>query len=362
MKHEHRPFLLGANEVRIGGRVPGIASVVHDPDGWVWALLAALDGTHTTEQVISDMARRFPDHAAADVRTALDELDAQGHLEDAAEPPPTDLSPSEQDRYSRGRALWRWMSRTPGAGSWAAQSALRSARVVVVGVGGVGSTAALALVASGVGQVHLVEPDVVELSNLNRQLIYTERDLGRHKAVAAVRRLRAHNREVRVTGERTAVDGPDVLRRLAAKCDVLLMAADTPSQIRSWTNRACRDTGTAWVHGGYHGPQVNVGVFRPGTGPCYDCARRANQEHIESLPITPWPGGIGSTAVNAANAVSSGIAGHLAAHAAMSLVTGVPALPVNREYGFNLVTLLDNVALGVEGPRADCPTCGRGVV
>ncbi|NUT53574.1 MAG: dinucleotide-utilizing protein [Saccharothrix sp.] len=347
VKYEHRPVRLGEDRVQIGGWVHGVGAIIPD-------------GTRTVDQVVAHLVHHIPQLPAVEVGNAIGQLWHAGYLEDAAAAEPSELSAAERERYGRGRALWRWMDLAPRTTTWDAQLALRQARVTVVGVGGVGSTAALALAVSGVGALHLIEPDVVELSNLNRQILYTEQDLGRPKVDAAVRRLRAHNSEVWVTGERLSVDGPGALRRLAAWCDVLLMAADVPQEIRSWTNRACLDTGTAWVHGGYHGPRVNVGIFRPGTGPCYDCARTANLERLAAEPpITQWPAQASTDVVHAANVVTAGMAGSLAAHAVMSLITGAPALPVNREYGVNLVTLQDTFALGVEEPRADCPACGR---
>jgi molybdopterin/thiamine biosynthesis adenylyltransferase len=250
------------------------------------------------------------------------------------------------------------MDRTPRRSSWDTQLLLHGARVVVIGVGGVGCTAAQTLVVSGVGYVHCVEPDVVELSNLNRQILFTERDLGRSKADAAVGRLRAYNSEVRVTGARSAIDGPAALRTLATAFDVLLLAADQPPEIRSWANQACEATGTAWVHAGYHGPQVGCGLYRPGAGPCYDCARVAERERRAGLPPRTFSASAGKAGVHAANAVSAGVAGQLAAHATLSLITGAPALRTNCEFGLNLVTLQDSFALGPESPRPDCPTCG----
>ncbi|NUT94428.1 MAG: dinucleotide-utilizing protein [Saccharothrix sp.] len=360
IKLEHLPVRHGEDRIRIGGIVPGIATEVADPDGWVWALLAALDGGRTVDQVVADLVRLFPAHAEDEVREAVEDLVREGYVENAAEALPEGLSAHERERYGRGRALHRWMDRTPRLTSWDTQLLLRRSGVVVVGVGGVGSTAALALVASGVGRVHCVEPDVVELSNLNRQVLYTEADLGRPKVEVAVDRLRAHNSHVRVTGERCTVVGPESLRRLAVGFDVLLLAADTPREIRSWANRACLDTGTAWVHGGYKGPQVNIGRYEPGAGPCYDCAYAAERDRLSAQPArTAMAAASGAQRPQASNAVTAGIAGSLAAHAVMSLLTGAPRLRVNCEFGFNLATLQDSRALGPEQRREDCPTCGH---
>jgi molybdopterin-synthase adenylyltransferase len=358
IKLELRPVRFADGRIRIG-EIKGIVNTVIDPAGWMWALLDALDGTRTIEQVVADVVHAFPHRPTVDVYAAVGDLVLAGYVENAAEPVPEGLSAAELERYGRGRLLLRWMDRTPRSTSWDTQLLLRQARLVVVGVGGVGSTAALALVMSGVGHVHCVEPDMVELSNLNRQVLFTERDIGRAKVDVAVERLSAHNRDVAITGERLVVDDPAVLRGLAARFDVVVLAADQPSEIRSWANQACLETGTAWVHGGYHGPQVSIGLYRPGDGPCHDCLY-AERDVWEATrpPRTAWSPGVGIPRPHAVNAVTAGIAGNLAAHAAMSLITGVPALRTNCQYGYNLVTLHHARVIGPIEPSPRCPTCG----
>lgn len=358
IKPEHLPVRHGHDRVRIGGTIRGIAADIVDPDGWVWALLEALDGSRTTDQVITDLVRLHPRRSGTDIREAIDDLVRAGYVEEASDPAGCGLTATERERYARSRALFRWMDRTPRPSGWDVQLLLRQSRIAVIGVGGVGCAAALALVASGVGYVHCVEPDVVELSNLNRQTLFTEHDIGRPKVEAALDRLRAHNSDVEVTGDRRTIDGPPALRDLALRFDVLVLAADRPGEIRSWTNKACHATGTCWVHAGYHGPQVVTGLYRPGTGPCHDCARTAERERQAGLTTTLSTSAGRTARPHAANAVSAGIAGHLAAHAALSLLTGVPALRTNCEFGFNLVTLDDSHAVGPAAPRPDCPTCG----
>ncbi|UJW32571.1 ThiF family adenylyltransferase [Saccharothrix sp. AJ9571] len=359
IKFEHRPVRYDDGLVRIGGNVPGIARGLRDPDGSVWALLALLDGSRTVGQIVAELAHRFPARTPREVKEAIGDLNDAGYLEDASE---TELSEFERERYSRSRAFWRSVDRTPGRGRWDAQLRLRQARVVVIGVGGAGCEAALALVMSGVGQLHCVDPDVVEVSNLNRQVLFTEQDLGRAKVDAALDRLRRHNSHVDVTGTREQVEGPEQVRALAVACDVVLVAADQPSagQIRSWTNQACQATGTAWVHSGYDGPQVSVGMYRPGAGPCYDCARAAEQYRLSVVsPRTAWAPAEPMEREHPATASSAKLAGALAAHAVMSLITGVPALPVDQVYGMNMVSLRGYEPLRLEQPWPGCPTCGH---
>ncbi|MGW4127269.1 ThiF family adenylyltransferase [Amycolatopsis japonica] len=358
IKFEHRPVQHHDGLVRIGGNTPGTTQGIPDPDGSVWALLALLDGSRTVGQIADELACRFPAYTPAEVSEALDKLNTAGYLEDASE---VELTEYERERYSRSRAFWRAVDRTPGRRSWDAQLRLRQARVVIVGIGGAGGAAARSLVMSGVGQLHCVDADVVELSNLNRQGLFIEQDLGRPKVEAALERLRQVNSHVEVTGSREHIEGPDQLRALAVACDVLLMAADQPSasEIRSWTNQACYATGTAWVHSGYDGPRASVGVFRPGTGPCYDCVRAAEQ-HRRSVvsPRIAWAPGVSMTREHAATAATAAIAGGLAADAVERLIIGVPGLPVNQEYGLVLGTSRGYETLRLEQSWPDCPTCG----
>ncbi|MBM7774915.1 molybdopterin/thiamine biosynthesis adenylyltransferase [Actinokineospora baliensis] len=339
IKIEHRPVRLGADVVHLG-----TVAAVADPEGWVWALLELLDGTRTVGEIAVELGDR-PESA---VRAAVSELWARGHLLDADAPTPPELTPGELERYKAGASFTDWVDDQPRTSRWAAQLLLKQSRVVVLGVGGVGGTVAWALAASGVGHVHCVDHDVVALSNLNRQLLYTESDLGRLKVEVAVERLRARNTDIEVTGEARRIDGPAAVRALATRFDVVVLAADTPGEIVDWVNEVCLETGTAWVRGGYHGPQLSVGVFRPGAGPCHSCL---HAEQDTAVPEVPWSPGAGVPVPHSANAISTGITGLMAADAVRALITGVPAIRTNCHYGHNLLGGWEVRGLDASGPH-----------
>jgi molybdopterin/thiamine biosynthesis adenylyltransferase len=337
------------------GAVPGLAFDVADPDGALWALVVLLDGSRTFEQLILDLPPAF---LVEDVLLALGDLYGTGHLEDAAEPEPAELTEAERERYSRGRELYRWRDREPRTSSWAAQLALKRARVLVVGLGGVGGFVALALALSGVGRLHCLDRDVVSRSDFNRHVLFTEQDLYEPKAHAAVRHLRARNSTVHITGARRDVDGPETLAAIVAGFDVVVLAADSPPEIVSWTNRVCHDAETRWVWCGYDGPLMTVGVYQPRTGPCYDCARTAKEEFLAGEPPrTEWPPAAGIDPPHAASIVTVAMAGSLAADAVIGLLAGVPAVQVNRLHQLNLDRREFTLA-GPDTPHPDCPTCG----
>ncbi|MGH3341981.1 MAG: HesA/MoeB/ThiF family protein [Carbonactinosporaceae bacterium] len=354
VKPEHRPYRLADGTIRIGGCVYGTAGEVEDPTGAVWTLLEAMDGTRDVEDLVAHVLARHPAEVADNVSSAVTDLCHSGYVEDAAPERPGEFADRELVRYARGQRFYQWIDLVPRSHPWHAQTRLRAATAAVVGLGGTGSVAALALAGSGVGHLHCVDMDAVELSNLNRQALYTEDDIGRSKVDAAVARLRLVNSDIEVTGQHLEVQGPADLAALADQADVLLLAADQPPEIRMWTNQACLRQQTPWVDSGYHGPQVTATAYVPGEGPCYQCMLTGARHDEPELWAGDHAGRLGGKAVSA---VSGGLSGHLAAHLVMALITGAPPVDNGTVYGFNLIALGHHFALTYPR-RDDCPACG----
>lgn len=360
VKPEHVPYRIAGGRVRIGGVVFGIAAEVSDPTGALWSALQAMDGTRTVGDVVGVVRRAHPDCPPGAVRAWIEQLTARGYVEDAATAEPADMTGRERVRHDRARRFFRWIDLTGSADAWRAQRALRDARVCIVGVGGTGGHAALALAASGVGRLHLVDGDVVELSNLGRQVIYTEADIGRSKVDSAADRLAALNSDITITTDRHTVASADDMAVLAAGCDVLLLAADSPRDTRAWANLGCLAAGTAWVDAGYHGPLVQVGIYRPHQSACWVCVREVERERHAAVGARPDDVVTARRATaNAVGAVSAGVSGQLAAHAVMSVITGVPPIPAGRVHTVNLYDLAAPPLVLAGHRRLDCPACGQ---
>lgn len=354
VKPQHLPFRVDGGPIRIGGMVGGIASEIDDPTGSVWSLLESMDGTRSIGQIVRDVIGRHPQETEGDVRDAIADMIDSGYIEDAASPDPAELSDRERERYSRSRNYFRWLDLVPRANTWEPQVALRRARVTIAGIGGTGGFAATALAASGVGHLHVVDSDTVELSNLNRQVLFDEGDIGTAKVHAGVRRLQRLNSDISVTGECVRLREEDMLP-LARDCDVLLLAADDPVELKLWTNRACLTAGRPWVDVGYHGPQAAVGTYIPGTTACWECVRAADQEqHPLAVDLATFR----PCADNAVSATSAGLSGILAAHAVITLVTGVPRVAAGQVQAINLVQLNCPFVISSDR-RPDCPGCGQ---
>jgi molybdopterin/thiamine biosynthesis adenylyltransferase len=169
------------------------------------------------------------------------------------------FSDDEVERYARHLVL----REVGGAG----QQALAKSRVLIVGAGGLGSPAALYLAAAGVGVLGLADPDIVSLSNLQRQVLFTTADLDRSKVQVAKARLQALNPHVAVEALETRVDAANA-QTLVAAYDLVLDGVDDFAT-RFIINSACVETGRPLVSGAIGRWTGQVGVFAG--RPCYRC-------------------------------------------------------------------------------------------
>ncbi|MFL1431605.1 MULTISPECIES: TOMM precursor leader peptide-binding protein [unclassified Nocardiopsis] len=170
------------------------------------------------------------------------------------------------DRYSR-HALFYELS---GADAVKVQPRLARARVVLLGCGGIGSLVAAALATAGVGDLVLVDADHVELSNLTRQFLFTEADIGLPKAEVLARELRRRNRDCRVLPVvRDIGDGAD-LEHLPDG-DLVVVSADSPG-LTGMVNAHCVRSGTPWLNACYVNDIAVWGpLVVPGVTGCWDC-------------------------------------------------------------------------------------------
>jgi len=173
------------------------------------------------------------------------------------------MTPEQSERYARHVLM-------PQIGE-AGQARLLDARVLIVGLGGLGSPASMYLAASGVGRLALCDYDFVELSNLQRQIVHTTADVGRDKVESARDTLAALNPDVGITTLPWALDEEELEAEVAAS-DVVVDACDNFTT-RFTMNAACLRTGTPLVSAAAVRMEAHVTVFDPRepSSPCYRC-------------------------------------------------------------------------------------------
>ena len=225
-------------------------------------------------------------------------------------PPHAPLTPDELQRYHRHLIL-------PEVGE-DGQRRLKSARVLLVGAGGLGSPAALYLAAAGVGHLGVVDADDVELSNLQRQVLHDTESVGRSKVDSAAMRLRAINPHVEVGTHRTRLTSANALALLDAY-DVIVDGSDN-FPTRYLINDACVLLAKPNVYGSVLRFEGQASVFSAGDGPCYRCLFRE----------PPPPGLVQSCAESGVLGVVPGLVGVVQAAEAIKLITGIGEPLVGR--------------------------------
>ena len=173
------------------------------------------------------------------------------------------MSLSEYDRVRYQRQIM-----IPGFGE-RAQLRLKSATALIAGLGGLGSPLALYLAAAGVGHLKLVDMDDVELSNLNRQVLHWDEDVGKAKVTSASQKVRKINPTTRVDGFDLAIDDKNVFE-LTKNCDVILDAMDNFA-VRYVLNAAAVAHRVPLIHGAVYGYEGRLANVVPGKTACLEC-------------------------------------------------------------------------------------------
>jgi molybdopterin/thiamine biosynthesis adenylyltransferase len=245
---------------------------IEQPDAAARGLLSALDGTRTVPELEAEFG-------GGRVGEALAVLADAELIDDAAD----DERVSARTRARHDRQL-RYFSEVGGASvaPFEYQRRLHDARVVMLGVGGLGSWASYALVCCGVGELVLVDHDRVEESNFNRQILYRESDIGRAKVEAAAEALGGFDSSCRiVTVERMLAGVGDVVA-LVEDADLVVNSADwPPHDIERWVNAACFAAGVPSITMSHSPPVGRVApLYVPGETGCFECQEASYRERF----------------------------------------------------------------------------------
>jgi bacteriocin biosynthesis cyclodehydratase domain-containing protein len=323
--------------------------VIEQPDDAARSLLAALDGSRSTDQLEREFGR-------AVVRDAIRALAEVSLVEDAADD--ERLSLRERVRYDRQLRYFGDLA-TAGTAVSEYQQRLRGARVAMLGVGGLGSWASYALACCGVGELVVVDGDRIEESNFNRQILYRERDVGRLKAEVAAEALAAFDSACRVTAVPRRLESEADVREVIEGTDFVVNGADWPAHdIERWVNSACFAAGVPSITMSHSPPVARVGpMYVPGDTGCFACQEttyRAGHplydELVEQRRGRPSPAAT-------LGPVCAFVGGQVALETLHQLTGLVRPVSLGMAYIYDLRTMH---VTREEVPRlAGCDVCGR---
>ncbi len=246
------------------------------------------------------------------------------------------LNAEEMQRYSRHLIL-------PEVGL-DGQKKLKAARVLCIGAGGLGSPVAMYLAAAGVGTLGIVDYDVVDYSNLQRQILHGTPDVGRPKLQSAKDRLKALNPHVDVQTFESALTSDNALQ-LFKDFDVIVDGTDN-FPTRYLVNDACVLTGKPNAYGSIFRFEGQASVFATKEGPCYRCL----------YPEPPPPGLVPSCAEGGVLGVLPGIVGCIQANETLKLILGIGEPLIGRFLVFDALRMKFRELKLRKDP--DCPVCG----
>ena len=248
----------------------------------------------------------------------------------------TELSPKELSRYARHLSL-------PEVGRQG-QTRLKNSRVLIVGVGGLGSPVALYLAAAGVGTLGLVDFDEVDITNLQRQILHGTEEIGKPKLESAKRRISSVNPNVQIVKHSCRLDSHNALE-IMENYDVVVDGTDN-FPTRYLVNDACVLLGKPNVYGSIFRWEGQVSVFAKDDGPCYRCLFRE----------PPPPGLVPNCAEAGVLGVLPGVVGSLQALEVIKIILGEGDSLVGRLLIFDALELKWREVKLKRNP--DCPVCG----
>lgn len=226
------------------------------------------------------------------------------------------------------------------------QEKLRRAVVLCLGAGGLGSPVLMYLAAAGVGTIRIVDDDIVDLTNLHRQLLYTDADIGRPKAEAAAEKLRTIRPGINAETHRTRFLAANAMT-LAAGCDLIIDGSDNFST-RYLSNDTAVLQGIPNVYGSIFRYEGQASVFAPCLGgPCYRCL----------FPTPPAPGTVPTCAEGGVLGVLPGLIGMIQATEAIKLLSGTGEPLTGRMVHVDTRTMRFRELRLRRDPH--CPACGE---
>jgi adenylyltransferase/sulfurtransferase len=251
--------------------------------------------------------------------------------------PADDLTVDEVRRYSRHLII-------PEVGK-TGQRRLKNAKVLVVGAGGLGSPALLYLAAAGVGTLGVIDFDVVDESNLQRQIIHGQSDIGRPKAVSAMESIREVNPLVNVVLHEERLDSDNAMQ-IFEPYDLIVDGTDNFAT-RYLVNDACVLLGKPYVWGSIYRFDGQASVFWAEHGPCYRCL----------YPEPPPPGMVPSCAEGGVLGVLCASIGSIQVNEAIKLITGIGEPLVGRLMIYDALDMTYRPVKVRKDP--ECPVCGK---
>lgn len=330
--------------------------VLPKPSAFQRELFLLLDGFRTVAEIAQSLQQEDSDWGTGKILEELERLNDLLLLEDAAIPVDVRISENERMRYDRQLLFFAAREKNGTAFSMEIQEKIRRARVVLMGLGGYGSHIFYGLASLGVGSLTLVDCDRVDISNLNRQILYGESDVGMRKVDVVKDKAPQFNSQINYDFMDHRVSSPDDIVDLMRGADLLVLAADSPREkIFDWTNQAAYQAGVPVLFSLGVTPSIlRIGpLVVPGKTACFRCAMPAISLSVDD-PVVRFINGRSRHGVIASHLMMAGGA------AVLEILRHLTGFEPCRLYDRKLIVDVARYEMTMEPVRrrASCPFCG----
>lgn len=242
----HNADIIGNQSMElILGTSPSTAHKI-EGDKSVLTLLKLCDGEKTVKEIHNLMKNEYR-LSEIDINRSLETLKKEGILEDGNLFSDF-LTEEEMERYARHFVYY---STFTNENRYLPQEKLKNTKVTLIGMGGIGNWVSLNLAAAGVGHIKGVDHDHVELSNLTRQILFSENDIGKKKVKQAKERLESLNSNINFEAISRKMDSVESVKKVIEDTDMVILSADSPEHIHYWVDQACYELKIPWTNVGY---------------------------------------------------------------------------------------------------------------
>jgi molybdopterin/thiamine biosynthesis adenylyltransferase len=346
---------------RIYVRNSCVGAEIEDDNGLIGDVLDQLDGTRSIDNITKALSSIYGDAVEEKIPAILDALDNGLLLENQSLEIPSALDQYDLERWSRNFDFLGSYC-TSSESKYLKQLEVRDARIALLGLGGLGSHLLYDLVAFGFCNIRAVDFDKVELANLNRQILYSESDIGRTKTEAAAERIREFNHRVNLEVINTRLNSTDDITTVIEGMDAVICVADKPTYLMgNWLNEACVSARVPFINGGVDNQCALYYTVIPYTTGCTECWKRHVQStdvlsenflshEISSQPSIPYAG-------PAVVPLVSVLTGFMASELIRLIAKVSPPVATNRLRAIDFTTMLTE-DVETWGPDPNCHICG----
>ncbi|MED4129618.1 ThiF family adenylyltransferase [Shouchella miscanthi] len=353
------PYFFLNNEIQIGEE-EGLAGIISDPTGSISYLIKQLDGKRTISEIVEEVQNKFPSINSDEIIEGITVLGNEGYLEDNSIE--SNLDSYTLERYKANINYFSLFTKF-GDNKYKIQERISETPISLLGVGGLGTQVLYHLAALGFHNIKALDFDNIELSNFNRQLLYSEADIGNSKIEMAKKRISQFNPNVNLDITNKKIESPqDVIDHIKGT-ELVICVADKPTlHIANWVNEGVVKCNLPMVYGGVLNTRGRFFSMIPSDTGCVQChidyAKQINDKQEDQLNAM---NNMEFTRNNAAISPNVAIVAGTLVNEALKILTKIEKpLSLGKVMEVDFLNLGTNtVSSWIKQP--DCPLCGQGV-